>query len=72
MMLSWTKMFCTGESTDELSWIMNQYGQVLRANPKALTTIFKGDQWCGIRSTLTCKTLCCFLVTHCISKCSNQ
>jgi hypothetical protein len=63
-MLGWTKMLGSGELPDELTWIVDQYGEVLRANPQALPTVFERDQRRHIRATLTGKTLFFFLITH--------
>jgi hypothetical protein len=63
-MIGGTKMLGSGEPPDELTGIMDQQGEVLRANPQALPTVFERDQRRHVSATLAGKTLFRFLVTH--------
>jgi hypothetical protein len=64
VLLGGTQMLGSGEPPDKLSGIMDQQGEVLRANPQALLAVFERDQGRHVSATLTGKTPFCFLITH--------
>ena len=72
VMLSGTQVLGPGQPSDELTWIMNQHGKVLRADPQSFATVLESDQRSHVRTTLTGQTPIRLLVAHFVSKFSNH